>query len=180
MPQFFKGDDFEMKMYQSARPILAELSLEKSTFFDDAFLCFILGEVLYDTGRAPLANSIPRRIFRESFSGVFEAFIAAGSFESYLTVFRQVFGNDVGVVFTVPGPGKLNIDITATGIVVDEFVARRIEGDSYVLDVVVTHDGDPIGFQGVKGFESQYELEKMLFELVPTGIYTQITLTIGE
>jgi len=179
VPQYFKGDELELKFYNSGSDLMDSRSLEKDEFFDDAFACFLLGELLYDEGRAPLSNAIPRDIFRESFSVVFDAFVVAGSFESYLTVFRKIFGDDVDVTFTVPGPGKLNIDIVAEGVVESNFVARRIENNAYVLDEILDDESDNIVFQTIKGFQSQYELEQMLFEMVPAGIYTEITLSLG-
>ena len=180
MPQFFKGDAEERRYYNSGQPIMSDLSTQKDLFFDDAYACFILGELLYDTNRAPLANAIRRDIFRESFSTIFDAFLLAGSFEAYLTVFRKIFGDDVDVEFTVPAPGKLQIDIVAAGFELSDFLARRIEANTYVYDEVIDDEGDNIAFQSVKGFTSQYELEQMLFEMVPDGIYTEITLAVGE
>ncbi len=136
--------------------------------------------MIYDTGRSPLSNAIVRSIFRESFKEIFEAFIAGGTFESYLTVFRKIFGDDVVVEFTVPDPGKLEIDITAAGLEISEFLARYIEDDAYVFDEIIDYEGDTIVFQGIKGFETQYEVEQMLRELVPAGIFTTISLTIGS
>lgn len=180
MPQFFKGDATEKKYYQSGQPISDQLSGQKSLFYDDAYACFVLGELLYDNDYAPLARAIPRDIFRESFSVVFEAFLVAGSFESYLTVFRHIFGDDVEVTFTVPDPGKLQIDIVAVGFQLSEFTTRYIQNNSYVFDQIIDDEGDNIVFSTIKGFESEYELKQMLFEMVPDGIYTEITLTVGE
>lgn len=179
MPQFFKGDSTEKKFYNSAKPGSDSLELQKDEFFDGAYDCFVLGDVLYETKRAPLTNAISQEIFRESFATVFNAFLEAGSFESYLTVFRKIFGEEVEVTFTVPGPGKLNIDITAEGVVLTNFAAREIVDNTYVYHDILDDEGENIVFQTIKGFESQYELEKMLFEMVPDGIYTEITLTLG-
>ena len=180
MVQYFKGDETEIKFFNCIDPIATILSEQKSDFFDQALTCYILGQVLYDTGRAPLANAIPRSIFAESFAGIFNAFLSAGSFESYLTVFRSIFGDDVEVEFTVPAPGKLQIDIQATGLVLFDFVSKYVMDNNYVYDEIIDDAGDNIAFQSIKGLESQYEVEQMLFELVPAGIYTEITLTIGE
>jgi len=177
--QFFKGDQTELKYYNSALPILDNLIQQRDLFHEDAYGCFVLGELLYDNNYAPLARAIPREIFRESYATIFEAFLEAGTFESYLTVFRNIFGDDVEVDFTVPDPGKLNIDIVAAGFQLSDFIARRIVANAYVFDEIIDDEGDNIVFQTVKGFESQYELEQMLFEMVPDGIYTEITLTVG-
>lgn len=179
MAQFFKGDDFEKKFYNSVVTPSSNLEIQLDLFFANCFTCFVLGDVLYDTGRAPLANAIPKEIFRESFSDVFDAFVVSGSLESYLTVFRKIFGQTVDVEFTIPSPGKLQIDITGTGFELSPFVARHIESNEYVFDNMITEDVDQIVFQTVKGFQSQYDLEQMLFEMVPDGIYTEINLSVG-
>lgn len=178
--QFFKGDATELKYYESARPILQTLSSQKNDFFNEGYGCFVLGELLYDNDYAPLSNAIPREIFRESFAALFESFLLAGSFESYLSVFKQIFGDSVEVTFTVPAPGKLLIDIVATGLEIYGTTVREIIENDYQYFTLVDDEGDRIVLQEVKGFESQYELEQMLFEMVPAGIYTEITLTVGE
>ncbi len=177
--QFFKGDDVEQKMYAIGSPIMDALSGQKDLFLAGALTAGPLGALIYDDNRAPLANAIDKDVFTQSFSIVFDAFVSGGSFESYLTVFRNVFGDDVEVTFTVPGPGQLEIDIVATGVELSHFVARTLSGSVYTFDDVVTTDGDNISFRTVKGFITQYELEQMLFEMVPAGIYTQITLDVG-
>lgn len=180
MPQFFKGDATELKYYESGRTISDILSGQKTEFLNEAYGCFVLGELLYDNNYAPLSNAIPREIFRESFATIFEAFLTAGSFESYLIVFRNIFGDDVDVQFTVPAPGKLEIVIVATGLAIYGMTVREIVDDEYEYFTLIDDEGDRIVLQAVKGFESQYELEQMLFEMVPAGIYTEITLTVGE
>lgn len=178
--QYFKGDADEIKFYESIKPILTQLSVEKDDFFSGAYSAFSLGDVLWNSGAIPLKNAIKKEVFRESFDAIFNAFVYVGTFESYMTVFKSIFGDDVEVTFGVPAPGKLTIDIVAAGIQLSNFVARRIEDNAYILENVITQDGDQIVFQSIKGFESQYELEKMLFEMVPDGIYTVISLTIGS
>lgn len=178
--QYFKGDELELKIIACAELIANQISDQKTLFFDNAYESYPLGDVIFDTGRSPLSNAIPRTIFRESFNTIFQSFTVAGSFESYMTVFTKIFGDTVEVTFTVPNPGELNIDIVADGVLISDFVARYISGDSYVFDNVVDDEDDQIVFQTVKGFESQYELEQMLKEMVPAGIFTEITLTLGE
>lgn len=178
--EYFKGDTNELSVYGVGKDLMDALSLQKDLFYAGAYEAAPLGEVIYDTGRSPLSNAIVRTIFRLAFEQIFTAFVEAGTFESYLTVFRKIFGEDVAVVFTVPAPGKLEIDITADDPEISNGVARIISGNAYQFDEFITQDGvDEIVFQTIKGFESQYELEQMLFELVPGGVYTVISLTIG-
>lgn len=174
--QFFKGDELEQKFYNVGEPELASRSLQKTEFFNDAYACAILGELLFDEERSPLSNAIKREIFRISFSELTEAFVNGGTFEAYITVFEKIFGEEVVVEFTIPNPGELQIDITAAGIEISNLVTRYIQNNAYVFDTIIDDEGDNIVLQTVKGFESQYELEQMLYELVPAGVYTVINL----
>lgn len=177
--QFFKGDELERKVYEVGRTIFDELSLQRTEFYNQAYDNHILGELIWDSGRSPLANAIPRDIFREAFTEIFNTFRIAGTFESYLDIFRKIFGNDVQVEFDVPAPGKLIINIEAQGIELYDLITRYIENNTYFFDDIIDDEGDEIVLQGIKGMESQYEVEQMLFELVPAGIFTDINLTIG-
>lgn len=177
--QYFKGDDLEVKFVNCMKPIFDILSLQKSDFYLGGYETAPLGEMIYDTKRAPLSNAIARDIFRISFKQIFEAFVVSGTFDSYITVFRKIFGDTVEIEFTVPAPGKLNIDIVAEGFELSDFLSRYIEDNSYLFDEVIDYDDDNIAFQTVIGFTTQYELEQMLYEMVPAGIFTTITLDTG-
>lgn len=83
------------------------------------------------------------------------------------------------MTFTVPAVGRLQIDIVADSVVLENFISRDIVDDAYVYDTMITQGGDNIVFQSVKGYETQEELEQMLFEMVPDGIFAEITLTLG-
>jgi hypothetical protein len=179
MIQYFKGDDRELQFDGAASPILSILSAEKSLMFDECFNSYLLGDLIFSDNRSPLSNAIKRSIFVSTFKELFDSFITAGNFESYLTVFRKIFGDDVEVEFTVPNPGHLQIDIDAAGVELSPMITRYIVDNAYVYDSIVDDEGDNIVFQTIKGFETQYELEKMLFEMVPGGMFTEITLSVG-
>lgn len=179
--QLFKGDATEQKFVDVSEVVGGGLELQKDLFFEDAYNCQDLGALLYDNDFAPLSNAIQRDIFKSSFQTIFDQFLEAGSAESYLTIFRKIFGDDADVTFTVPAPGKLQIAIEAEGIEESNFGLRRIVDNQYVVDELVDREmpGNNIVFQTIKGFTSQYELEQMLFEMVPAGIYTEISLSLG-
>lgn len=178
--QKFKGDDFELKMEACASPIHDSIEAQLDAFFEDAYSAMPLGDIIYESNRSPLANAIDQEIFRQSFPEIFDAFTVAGSFDSYLTVFQKIFGETVQVDFTIPDPGKLEIDIIADEVELSTFVARTIENNDYVYSPMITQDGvDNIMFQSIKGFKTQYELEQMLYEMVPAGIYTVISLELA-
>lgn len=177
--EFFKGDTTEKKVYDAGKSAFDFTSIQLDAFFEDAYKTQVLGDLIYTDGRTPLAKAIKQSIFRQIFTSLFESFIVAGSLESYLSVFKAIFGNDVEVEFTVPAPGKLNIDIVSTGIELADLLSRYIENNAYLFDEIVNEDGDNIALQVLKGFDTQYEVEQMLFEMVPGGIFTNITLTVG-
>ncbi len=159
--------------------IADNIQISLNDFLSDCYGTVPLGELLWDASRVPLTNAIRREIFIGCFKELFEAFSFCGTFESYITVFKKIFGDDVEIEFTVPGPGKLNIDITTSGIQEFNFIAREILSNAYVRHTIVDHNGDKILLRGILGIETPYELEKALFTMVPGGIYTQVSLTIG-
>lgn len=177
--QYFKGDDTEIKFDESAKTTLDNLGLQFDDFLADAYNCQAFGDILYDNNLSPLANAIKKEVYRTAFNEVFANFIVAGTFESYIAVFGKVFGAEADVTFTVPAAGRLQIGIVADGIELSEAISRTIVDNEYVFDEIVGDDFDNIMFQTIKGFQSQYELEQMLFEMVPQGVFTEITLTLG-
>lgn len=177
--QKFKGDDLELKMETTGSVVMDSVELQLDAFFTGAYTAMPLGDAIYDSGRSPLSNAIDRDIFRQTFPEIFTAFTVAGTFDSYITVFKKIFGDDVEIDFTIPAAGKLNIDIVAADVEISEFVARNIENNAYTYSPMVTQSGDQIVFQSIKGFKTQYELEQMLYEMVPAGVYTVITLTLS-
>ncbi len=175
----FKGDDLELQMIASGQAALSIISLELDAFTDGIYECVPLGEFLYDEDRVPLTNAIRRDIFADSFSQIFDSWKHCGTFEAYILVLQKIFGSDVIIEFTVPDPGVLQIDVESTGFQEDQFVAREIVDNAYVFYDMVTQDDDNLVFNVVKGFQTQQVLEAALFFLVPTGIYTEVSLTIG-
>ncbi len=84
------------------------------------------------------------------------------------------------MVFTVPAAGKLTIEIEAQGVQLYDLIARRLVSGSYVNDEIVDEVGGfNIAASLPKGFQTEYELNQMLRELVPAGIFTDISLTIA-
>ncbi len=189
--QKFKNDSIENKYIDAGTPIFDQLSMAKDDFFDDCYNAAPLGDLLHEGDRSPLSTAIQLEIFRNCFNTVYENFRVAGTFESYLVVFQKIFGESVQVEFNAdnlttpdspPGPGKLQINIIADELELFDFVARHINDNEYLFDKVVYYDDDGqdnIIFQTVKGFHTQYELEQMLFEMVPAGVFTDINLTFG-
>lgn len=177
--QKFKGDALENKIIEIIDPALVLISMDKSEFFQEAYDCQVLGDVLFDLNAAPLANAIIKRVFRQSFNEIFQNFESAGTFPTYIAVFKKVFGDTVSVEFEVPSPGVLNIDIEAEDLELYNIVAKFVENNQFIFHNIVSQDGlyNIVGSK-VKGLTTEYELVQMLYELVPAGIKANITLTV--
>lgn len=177
--KYFKGDPVEILFYEAFKTVVEDLQAEKDELYEEAYEAYSLGDAIYEAKKAPLTNAISQDVFRKFFNDLFVYFSLVGTAEAYLSVFRQIFGDTVDVLFTVPGPGKLNIDIEANDVELSNYIARTIIAGAYVYDEVIDQDGNNIAFQTVVGLQSESEVENMLFEMVPQGIFTEITLTLN-
>jgi hypothetical protein len=180
MQRFNANDEKETKIIAAGEPAFDATDLALDEFFDDCFEAMPLGDVIWNLKASPLANAIDLPIFRRSFNEIFQTFGFAGTFESYIDIFKKIFGDTTEVTFTVPDPGHLEILIEAPGLELFEWASRIIENNEYVNYTMVDEEGDSFGFQTILGFTTQYELELMLRELVPAGQYVEITLNLGE
>jgi hypothetical protein len=177
--QYFKGDVTELKVYNSASTIFDNISRSLNECFDGIYNAVTLGQFLFDEQRMPLTNAIKREVFITCFKQIFEAWSFCGTFESYILVFKKIFGEDATIEFTVPAAGKLQINIDVEGVQTSNFQSRDIVDDDYVFSNIVDDVGDKILFRTPLGIASQFELETILFSMVPSGIFTEVSLTIG-
>lgn len=180
MQRFKENDPKEAKIIAAGEPAFDVCELALDDFFENCFDAEPLGDVIHALKASPFANAIDLPIFRRSFNEIFQTFGFAGTFNSYIDIFKKIFGESTDVTFTVPGPGQLEILIEAPGLELFDMVARLIEDNQYVLYDIVDENGDTICFQTVLGFTTKYELELMLRELVPAGINCDITLDLEE
>lgn len=180
MTQRFKeNDESEAKVISVALPSLNALGIARDEFEVGAFTCFKLGEVLFDLERDPVAGVITREVFIKAFYGIHALFTRPGTFEFYLEMFRAIFGEDVDVEFTVPGPGQLSININSLFLEGFNLVARAVvDGDYEYYPLITSDTGDYILAQGVAGIRTQGEIDALMAEVAPSGIYTICTLTV--
>lgn len=172
--EFFKGDETEQKIVAAGSPVLAAISLSLDEFFDGAYGAAPLGGIIFDDEMVAVAKAMARDVFIRSFKELFDSWTAAGTFDSYILLFKKIFGDDSSIEFEVPGPGLLNINIIAGEFDENLFVAREIVDNEYVYSEIVDDEGDNIVFTTVHGVESQHDLEKILFTVTPVGILTTI------
>lgn len=178
MTQRFKENDVTEPIVTNLfLSVLEELGADRDTFFDNAFLSYLLGDVLFDLNRDPLADVITREVFRASFPAIHDLFTRPGTFEFYLDVFRSVFTADTDIEFTIPGPGQLVIDVSAVTLEQFPILARRIVDDVYIYDNLVTSDtNENIVAQGISGIKTQSEMDGLAAEISAYGIFTTVNL----
>ncbi len=180
MQRFKENDTTEPDVYNLFNPSLVGLGLEFDAFFAGAFSCYLLGDVLYDLERDPLAGVITRNVYRTSYPTIHDIFTRPSTFEFYLDVFRKVFTDDVEVEFIIPGAGQLEINITALGFESFNILTRRIVDDVYVYETLVTSDlNEPIIGRGTRGIKTQEEIEALVTEISAYGIFTTVTLILS-
>lgn len=179
MQDFNSNDDLEKRIRNLIVPILSVYNSEKTVFFDEAYESYRLGDILYDLDASPLAGNISKDIFRTSYFAIHQLYTRPGTFEFYLDVFRALFGDDVDVEFVIPAPGKLLINIDVLSIQLVNLQARRIEDGAYVYYDLVTETGDNIVAQVTQGPRTQSEIDAIMIELKPQGIWVETTLVIS-
>lgn len=180
MQRFKENDAKETKIIAGGAEAFDVTELALDDFFENAFDCEVLGDVIWALKASPLANAIDLPIFRRSFNEIFQTFGFAGTAESYIDIFKKIFGESTDVQFTVPAPGHLQIEISAPGLELFGWNGRSIENNEYVENEIIDADGDILAFQTILGFTTEFELELMLRELVPAGMFAEIELNLEE
>lgn len=178
LQRFKENDEIETKMIATTMPSLNTLGTDRDTMFNEAFLAYPLGDVLYDLGRDPIVGIIPKAIYRTSFPEIHQMFTRPGTFEFYLDLFRAIYGDDVEIVFAVPEPGLLTINVEALDIYSFDFVAREVVEDEYEYNPIITQDDEFLQFLDTTGLKNQAEIDALLNELTPHGITVVTTLTL--
>lgn len=180
MTQKFKGDALELKMEAAASPAFDSCSAALDSFHDAAYVNSQFLLMLYDSGRMPFSDRVTREAFVGFFREALKNFPNTGTFEAYLFILRSIFGANTEVLFAVPDPGKIEILVDAEANLPFSFVAWSLVGGQYVYDQVVTSDNEPLQFRSLSGIESEAELKALLAEIIPGGIWPDITLGVFE
>lgn len=177
--QRFKENDLTEKKYIDAMmPALTGIGASLDEFWEDAYECYLLGDVLYELGRDPMSGVITQDIYRQSFPAIHQLFTRPGTFEFYLTVFRSIWGDAVDVTFAIPSPGVLTINAEVLDIGTFDFVAREIVDNAYQYNPVVDEASDFIQFRDTVGIKNQSEIDALMNELSPEGVIVITTLTV--
>lgn|SRR5678815_3823223 len=175
--QNFKGDSLELKFQAVGNPVFDLANTALDDFYANGFDAspFIL--MLFDEGRMPFSERIPRDAFVPFVRQALKNFPITGIFENYLFVLRSIFGDLSEINFLVPAPGKLEIDIAAISNTTFDFIGREFSGGMYTFFDMIDSDGDTLEFRGIPGISTEYELNLLFSEMMPAGIVPIIALT---
>lgn len=174
--QFFKGDPIELKMKAVADPVFDQIGRSLDDFFENGFNCAAYLLMLYDEGRVPFSNTVNRETFVDFIRVALKNFPFTGNFESYIFVLKAIFGDETEIIFDVPSPGKLSIDVLASTGAEFEFIAREFIDGVYQDSNIVDDLGNILIFRGIPGISNAYEIGLLFSELMPNGIVPDINL----
>lgn len=177
MTQTFKGDILEQKFIDAGTAAFDSCSISLDEYFEDGYQSADFLLMLYDAGRMPFSDRVPRESFVSFIKQAIPNFPVTGTFEAYLFIIRSIFGDASLIQFDVPAPGKLEMVVNAEAALAFDWQARQIEDGSYVYYDMQTNDFELLQFRGISGIDSEAELKQLLAELIPAGISPDITLT---
>lgn len=174
--QNFKGDAKELKMQTVVDPLLDLTDAALNDFYLNGFDCSAFLLMLYDDRRMPFSERINREAFVDFVRLALTNFPVIGTFESYLFILKSIFGPNSEIRFNVPAAGKLAIEVEAVANSEFEFIAREFVDGEYVFHEMIDYDLDTLMFRGVVGIDTEYELSLLFAEIMPAGIFPEISL----
>lgn len=175
--QNFKGDAPEIKMRAVAEPAFDLTDSPLNQFYAEGDTSDAWYLALYDEGRMPFSERIERQVFTSFIRQTLENYPFIGTFESYLFILREIFGDESIISFEVPAAGKLSININAIADIVFDAVVRELtDTGEFEFSTLATMGGDDIVFRGIAGIETDYELTLLFSEIRPAGIFPTLSL----
>lgn len=172
--QYFKGDDQELKFYESAAPLMDATSADLSRFSEGAYTAADFLLMLYDEGRFPFSDRVPREAFVAFILGCISNSNFIGTYESYIFLVQSIFGAQSLISFDETDPGVLNMTVSTSSSLAFDFVVL----DGSTIYSLVTAEGETLSLFGIAGIENEAELNALLAEFVPAGIYPNIELVL--
>ena len=180
--QKFKDTELENKIIDSVKPVFDLINVNQNSFFEDAYFCQKMGELIYDNALIPNLRAFQRNVFIRAFHEIFEAWSFCGTFETYIEVFKKIFGESALIEFTVPAKGHVQINIETSELETIKLEYKEIEGFTFRYGDILVRDEhgneEPLLVRFPLGIETQQELEAIIFSMRPAGVYTEISLTI--
>lgn len=175
-PQYFKGDPLELKMDAAGRRAFDITDGALDSYWTNAYTAADFLLMLYDTGRMPFSDRVPREAFVGFIRMMIPNFSVIGTFEAYLFIIQSIFGASSNVLFDVPGPGQLSMIIATPATLEFDWQGQEVGSSGYQSFGMQTSDGYDLQFRGISGIDSEPKLKQLLSELIPLGVFTSITL----
>lgn len=177
MTQYFKADSLEVKLEGTLHEVAAPLLQTLARWYNDAYDSYDLGKIIFDEDKIPLTNAIPRDAFYKNYGTIIDHWQYVGSFESYLTVFKMIFGPESVILFERPAPGCLGMNITTKRTNVFKWITSRYARHAARI---VDHSGAQLVFRQLLGINDFFEVQAVLNSLNPAGIYLSVNFEIQE
>lgn len=177
MTQHFKGDTLELQMIAAGDPAFEFTLAELDEYFQNCYDVEPFLLMLYDSGRMPFSDRVPRDSFVSFIRQAIPNAQVTGTFENYIFILKSIFGQLSDVLFDVPAPGKLEMIVSASDLLEFDFEGRDRSGGTLETFTIDTSDGEQLQFRGIAGIDSEAELTQLLSELIPAGIFPDITLS---
>lgn len=177
-PQYFKGNAEERKVDYCGQGAMDLTGLSLDQFYIDAFECTDFLLMLYDEGRVPFSDRVPRAAFVNFLIQCIANANFIGTYESYIFLINGIFGEGSSIFFTETDPGVVTMIISSSATIRFGFVTRELVDGAYEYFDMVTGAGETLEFAGLPGIDSEAELKQLLAEFIPAGIYADITLVI--
>lgn len=174
MTQKYKGDALELKFDEAGKPAMAICGAALDDYYENAYSAQEFLLMLYDQGRMPFGSKIPRDDFVRFIIEAIPGFAVTGTFRMMIFLFKSLFGELTDIIFTVPAPGRLQVDVNASTLL--EFNAIFVEQDGETGNII-DHTGNELVFSAVSGIDTQYEFNQIMSEIFPAGIYPEVTLS---
>lgn len=177
LTQKFKGDSLELQMETVGASATDFVSAALDQFEAGGFSASDFLLMLYDEGRMPFSNRIPRESFVSFYREALLNFPVTGTFDAYQFILKKVFGDSTEVLFEVPAAGKLEILVNAGSEVEFDAFVTLLQSGAFVDYDLVDSLGNNIVFRGISGIDTEYKLQLLLSELIPAGVFTTFTLS---
>lgn len=178
MTQKFKGDILELQVEAAAQPAFDSVRIGLDDFYDGGYQASDFLLMLYDQGRMPFSERVPRDSFVAFIKQALPNAQVTGTFESYLFIIKAIFGELSEVLFDVPGPGKLSMLVNASDVIEFDFEGREFVDGAFETFTIETSDDEGLQFRAIAGINSAGQLSQLLSELIPAGIFPAITLDV--
>jgi hypothetical protein len=179
--QKFKGDATELAIEAAAAPAFELVSAAQDEMLAGAYHSSPFLLMLYDQGRMPFSDRVTRDVFVAFIQEALGRFKTAGTYDFYVFILKAIFGERTQILFEDPPvPGKLIMSVNAEASLEFEFEAKEFVSGAYVLSNLIDHNGDTLAFMGLSGIDSQYKLDQLFAEIIPAGLYSEVTLTFFE